>query len=154
MNALNIINLAIILILPTCQAQNKFDHFKPMENLTKKPSALQLLSDLNATLNNIHIIRNKRDPFARKISPCQMSSANCDSLQKYSLSALRFIGTITQNQKNFALIQTPENIVLITKGQFVGINSAKVINITINRIKLLNINKQHMARVTSMYLKT
>ena len=78
-------------------------------------------------------------------------------LQAYPLSMLRFVGIIEKGNMRFAFILTPDNKVYsISKGDILGDHYGKVVNITKQKIDIMEETSEgnsKMPRMTTLQLK-
>ncbi|MCB1827646.1 MAG: pilus assembly protein PilP, partial [Coxiellaceae bacterium] len=83
--------------------------------------------------------QKQRDPFERPNTDQKKTSKQLYAnaiLTNVSVSSLKLIGTVSQNNRIWAMIATPQgNIVRITVGYRVGNNQALVTQITENQVK-------------------
>lgn len=58
-------------------------------------------------------------------------------LENYPIDSLKYVGTVTKNKTQWALIQSPNDTVhSLTQGNYIGQNFGKIINITDRKIIL------------------
>lgn len=82
-----------------------------------------------------------RDPFLpqpRLPATGPGANRNKEELEAFSLDSLRMVGTLTEQNKVWALIQAPNKTVYkVTVGSYMGQNYGKIIEIKPNEIKLI-----------------
>ncbi|MFN7096325.1 MAG: pilus assembly protein PilP [Gammaproteobacteria bacterium] len=80
----------------------------------------------------------KRNPFAPVIENQQLKPDTNHipgPLESYPLTQLKYVGILTEANKNWGLISTPSGAIYsIAMGQYIGQNYGKVINITQQKI--------------------
>lgn len=97
---------------------------------------------------------SKRDPFdesifrpqvastAKKVSSSISPDPNRvpEYLESFPLDTLRMVGTMTQDQQNWALIKTPDNTIQrVLTGNYLGQNNGKIIDVTDDGVALVEI---------------
>ena len=97
---------------------------------------------------------SKRDPFDASIFKPQVASAakNKSSsispdpnrvpeyLESFPLDTLRMVGTMSQEQNNWALIKTPDNTIQrVLTGNYLGQNNGKIVDVSDDGIELVEI---------------
>ena len=89
------------------------------------------------------------DPCADPNTPCETIvdggpspnfDRNREELESYPLDALRMMGTLEKGDQYWAILRDPESIIHRVKiGNYIGQNHGKIIEVTENRIALLEI---------------
>lgn len=86
--------------------------------------------DAKALTNDVYT--HERDPF----HPAQSLSTQIN-LQDYPLNKLKLVGTLHQGKQYFAMIRDPKNhIYKLTLGDFIGLEKAKITQITDGAINI------------------
>jgi len=99
-------------------------------------------------------VANIRDPFKSSVSLVKSISKkrskssgvrpsnvrNKEELEKYPLDSLVMVGIMNNNGQNWAIIKTPDNnIYRVRKGNYIGENNGKILNISESKITLKEI---------------
>lgn len=100
-----------------------------------------------------------RTPFEENINETgpQKSQSN-NPINAYPINLLRFVGTVTQGEKTWAYVMTPDNKVYqITIGDRIGNHDGKVVKINSGTIEVIEQSgdeeKQGAQRIVTLQLK-
>ena len=101
-----------------------------------------------------YVSGSKRDPFDQSIFRPQVASISKKAastispnpnrvpeyLESFPLDTLRMVGTMSQDQENWALIQTPDNTIQrVLTGNFLGQNNGKITDVNEDGVELVEI---------------
>ena len=115
-----------------------------IKNQQAKP--LDPLPKIVMPMMNAYHKKNAKDPFLRAHPNTQnlneQQTLKAKSLISYPLNQLKWVGTVTHNKKQWALIVAPNDIIYsVTIGSEVGEHKAKIIMITDKEVQVLELIK-------------
>ncbi|MBL4647977.1 MAG: pilus assembly protein PilP [Gammaproteobacteria bacterium] len=139
-NSLTYLFLLLLLQLSGCDSTNQhnLNHF--IEKLKNKAHiTLPALPTLITVSSNMAIPNALRDPFAMSVT----TSLTTENMHHYALTSLRLVGTLSNQQQHWALLQTPNHTLQrVTMGQRIGKSQAKIIAIEQDHITLQKLTQQ------------
>ena len=63
---------------------------------------------------------------------------NQEELERYALDSLRMVGTLEQQSEQWGIVKGPDGVIhRVRAGNFLGQNHGKIVEVTENRIRLL-----------------
>lgn len=102
----------------------------------------------------VYVAGDRRDPFTPDINPEENAEAVADSglrpdfnrrkeeLEFFPLDSLRMVGTLEQGGKTWALVKTKDGTIhRVTIGNHMGRNYGRIVEITEDKIKLVELVK-------------
>jgi Tfp pilus assembly protein PilP len=154
--------LIITILLFACGRKEKFkDLYDYVDKLTqdsvvkKQQNASDTLPQSN---QSSYHKESSRTPFEEIDAMKGQANISNDPLSAYSLTLLRFIGTVSQNDNVSAYIMTPDNKVYLVKiGDTIGDHNGKITKISPNELQVveqsLEDGKAGAQRIVTLQLK-
>ena len=147
--------LGTILLFTGCASNDMSDLSTFIaETKAKYVGQVEALPIITPYENRHYQVANIRDPFkspvslVKSISRKKSSNSNVkpsalrnkEELEKFPLDSLSMVGIMNNNGQNWAIIKTPDNnIFRVRKGNYIGVNNGKILNITETQITLTEI---------------
>ncbi len=153
--------LAIVMLLFACNNNRKvrdlqdyITKLKASNNTTVKVD----VSSFQPPQPVIYKFGSSRAPFESSEKSLIGKNAISNPLEAYSISTLRFVGTISQDDTTAGYILTPDNKVYSVKpGDTIGDHGGKIKTIRADRIEVIEIenkdNKQDIQHLVTLQLK-
>ncbi len=144
---MNIKNIAILIVLAsfgllltacnkssqTADIQKKIQQVKKQEKLANQKKAMPTFELTKPTQ---YKSGHKRTPFA-SYHDTKKKNIHRLPLQNYSLDALRLIGIISKQEKDWAVVLAPNgNVYEVTIGAYIGQNDGKIVKILTRSIQI------------------
>lgn len=121
-----------------------------------KKKRVSLIEELKPPIPATFKADNKRSPFSLTEIPADRTVA-ANPLLGYPLNVLKFVGTLSQGDKTFAFIMTPDNMVYqVKEGDMIGDHHGKVVDIKPNRLNVMEQETENgtaMQRIVTLELK-
>jgi len=117
----------------------------------QKAGAIPPLPEFKQYKMFIYDAYNNRDPFIPVVDvevvtkkgysgPRPNENRIKEPLESFSLDSLRMMGAMEQGENHWALIQDPDGLLhRLTVGNYLGLNNGKIINLTDERIEILEL---------------
>jgi type IV pilus assembly protein PilP len=150
-NIIWIFILSFMLLLPGCGRQMRDLEDYVEEVKSREPPGIDPIPEVKPYQSFKYQAHNERNPFDATIFQAKIvqnirksnSSISPDPnrtpefLENFPLDTLRMVGTLEQQGNLWALIQTPEKTIQrISKGNYLGQNNGKVLDVSDAGIKL------------------
>ena len=135
--------LSAMLALTACSKQDKFADLKQYVAQINARPAQQVPPLPETKLAAAYRITSTdlRNPFMPEVSKSSLQNRPDagrprQSLEKYSLDAIKMVGTVQVGNTLWALVQSPNGLQRVTIGQYIGQNSGKIIAISATAISV------------------
>ena len=154
-SALRILGCTFVLLLVTACSGNISDLEAWVAEVKARPQeGIEPLPEIIPYKAFAYVKGSKRDPFDKSIFRPQVASTAKketssispdpnrvpEYLESFPLDTLRMVGTMTQEQQNWALIKTPDNTIQrVLTGNYLGQNNGKIIDVTDDGVELVEI---------------
>lgn len=120
--------------------------------MAREPGPIDPLPEIRQIDTFVYRPASERDPFVLDRQSTEETTAltgggiapnpsrRKEELEQFPLESLAMVGTLTQEGTIWALISTPERILLhVRAGNYLGLNNGRITSITENQIKLTEI---------------
>jgi len=142
-----ILSLLVVFLVSGCDDEKRELRIYIKHMKHRAPAPVAQLPELKKVKSFTYAPRNKRNPFLPttiKVAEQAVTHLNRPNsarpkqpLELFPLDALRMVGTLHKNQRTWALILSPDGKVhRIGKGQYLGKNYGKIMNILNESIQL------------------
>ena len=143
--------ISITFLLPSCGREMRDLEDYVVEVKSREPPGIDPIPEVKPYQSFKYLANNERNPFDSSIFQAKIvqnirnrnSTISPDPnrtpafLENFPLDTLRMVGTLEQKGMLWALVQTPEKTIQrISKGDYLGQNNGKVLNVSVARIKL------------------
>lgn len=130
---------SIITVLNACSDEKNLQKIKN-ELAREKQTVIQNVKNDTpekiVRIDRVNYHETSRMPFEITVANLQKNSIQ--PLTMFSIDTLRFVGTVTEGHKIWAVIITPDNLTYKVKlGDILGDHYGKIINITQNKIEIM-----------------
>lgn len=157
---MRLLGLLLAFALSSCSDEKGMQNLKQdlankknavVQNLKKKPS------DEMLRLVPVTYREGSRTPF--QVTAAILNAKNAiQPLNMFSIDTLRFVGTVSQGHKKWAIIITPDNLTYkVKQGDTLGDHYGKITSIEANEIKIMESftgnEKSVTQRVVTLQLK-
>ncbi len=158
--------LSLLIVLSGCGEDGHMNAaHKYVEEIKTKPSkAIEPIPQVLPTPSIKYTLSAARDPFQRVVARNLNENAAPDTqrkkgvLEAYALDSLKMIGTITENNRAYVIISTPDNLIFsATVGDYLGQNYGKITSISPDKIGItenFKVNGEWQKRQASLVLTT
>lgn len=145
-NLNKIICSLFLLVLAGCGSES---HLKKAEQFvaqveSEPPPKVEPLPEVHPQQKIKYIEQNMRNPFTppqpEQVNPGLSPDTNRpkEALEQFPLDSLRMVGTITQDDRQWALISAPDKTIYkVTTGSHMGQNYGRIDKISDNRIDIV-----------------
>ena len=138
------------LLLSACSNDNTSDLREYVSSIkARPPGRIKPLPEITPYETYLYQVSHLRDPFAVFVARAETSqdikaaglhpdlNRKREELEQYSLDTLSFVGHIEKNNKTWALVTAPDNIIYrVLPGNHMGSNYGKILAITEDSILL------------------
>ena len=143
--------ISITFLLPSCGREMRDLEDYVEEVKSREPPGIDPIPEVKPYQSFKYQANNERNPFdasifqAKIVQNIRKSNSKIspdpnrtpEFLENFPLDTLRMVGTLEQKGILWALVQTPEKTIQrISKGNYLGQNNGKVLNVSVARIKL------------------
>ena len=118
----------------------------------KQQSVSKSTIKINLVAENLHINLQVRNPFS-PMPLSMLSHAGNIKLPQYTLDVLKLVGIIIQSKQRWALIKSPEAVVVASTGAIIGKMAARIIAINPTNVRLQNTLASPKNHITILKLR-
>ena len=148
--------LILSLFLAACANKDTSDLRDYVKEVNARPAGgIKPIPEVKQVASYLYSVADRRDPFVRQraaaeeIEPIVNSGIRPDfnrrkeELESYSLDTLRMVGTLEQEDGQWALVKTNDGTIhRVQQGNYMGQNHGRIVNINENRIELIELVRQ------------